>query len=183
MKNLNKNTIYIALGTLVLGLLLGWFFFGGTPESKTSEKSETPKKTGRKWTTYPTRFGGGTYKVDATDMLNIYVKVKVSLVPAGSGTWDDVKKIKSLEDAIEKHASRKGFVLNLEFVNPNNDPTFVADAGTVTVNANPKWPDATNWGRSARTCAHELYHILNFPFDRYNYIEAHATNMKMNISC
>jgi len=37
MKNLNKNTIYIALGTLVLGLLLGWFFFGGTPENKTSE--------------------------------------------------------------------------------------------------------------------------------------------------
>lgn len=37
MKNLNKNTIYIALGTLVLGLLLGWFFFGGTPEKKASE--------------------------------------------------------------------------------------------------------------------------------------------------
>lgn len=37
MKNLNKNTIYIALGTLVLGLLLGWFFFGGTPENQTSE--------------------------------------------------------------------------------------------------------------------------------------------------
>lgn len=37
MKNLNKNTIYIALGTLALGLLLGWFFFGGTPEHKTSE--------------------------------------------------------------------------------------------------------------------------------------------------
>ncbi|WP_306639763.1 efflux RND transporter periplasmic adaptor subunit [Sanyastnella coralliicola] len=37
MKNLNKNTIYIALGTLVLGLLLGWFFFGGTPENKASE--------------------------------------------------------------------------------------------------------------------------------------------------
>lgn len=37
MKNLNKNTIYIASGTLVLGLLLGWFFFGGTPENQTSE--------------------------------------------------------------------------------------------------------------------------------------------------
>jgi len=37
MKNLNKNTIYIALGTLVIGFLLGGFFFGGASEIKTTE--------------------------------------------------------------------------------------------------------------------------------------------------
>jgi hypothetical protein len=148
------------------------------PEAKPAK----PKAPGRSWTTYPTRFGGGSYKVDATDPLNIFVKVKVNLVPAGSGTWDDVKKIKSLEDAIEKHASRKGFTLNLEFVNPENRADFVADAETVTINANPRWPNATNWGGNARTCAHELFHVLNFTEDRYNYIESHSTNRKMVIA-
>lgn len=152
------------------------------PESAPAGKPAEAKKPGRTWTTYPTRFGGGSYKADATDPLNILVKVKVNLVPGGAGTWDDVKNTKSLEDAIEKHASRKGFRLNLEFVNPENKPDFVADAETVTINANPKWPNATNWGGDARTCAHELFHVLNFPEDRYNYIESHSTNKKMAVS-
>ncbi|MCB0397348.1 MAG: efflux RND transporter periplasmic adaptor subunit [Flavobacteriales bacterium] len=33
MKNLNRKTVYIALGTLITGFFLGWGFFGGTPES------------------------------------------------------------------------------------------------------------------------------------------------------
>lgn len=37
MKNLNKNTLFTALGTLVIGFLLGWFFFSGTSENKTAE--------------------------------------------------------------------------------------------------------------------------------------------------
>lgn len=148
---------------------------------KPDKKPDAPKKSERHWTIYPTRFGGGSYKVDATDMTNIFVKVKVNLVPRGEGTWDDVKSIKKLEDAIEKHASRKGFTLNLEFVNPENKADFVADAETVTIGANPKWPTATSWGSDAETCAHELFHVLNFPLDRYNYIESHAGNKKMLI--
>gem|GEM_PF-6393159 len=163
------------------------------PETAPAAKPDAPadskpapkpaaKKPARNWTTYSTRFGGGIYKVDATDPLNIYTKVKVNLVPGGDGTWDDVKSIKKLEDQIEKHASRKGFVLNLEFVNPDNKPDFVADAETVTINANPRWPNATNWGGDALTCAHELYHVLNFELDRYNYIEAHSKNPKMAVA-
>lgn len=150
--------------------------------NKPDAKPAAPKKTARNWSTYPTRFGGGSYKVDATDQANIYVKVKVNLIPGGDGTWDDVKNIKKLEDQIEKHASRKGFTLNLEFVNPDNKPDFVADGETVTIHANPRWPNATNWGGDARGCAHELYHVLNFPLDRYNYIESHSRNEKMRVA-
>jgi Domain of unknown function (DUF4157) len=150
-------------------------------EGKAPPPPPPPKKGARNWTTYPTRFGGGIYKVDATDLANIYVKVKINLVPRQSGTWDDVKKIKSLEDGIEKHASRRGFVLNVEFVNPTNDPDFKKDDETVEIFANPRWPNARNWGGDARTCAHELYHVLNFPLDRYNYIEHHSKNEQMMI--
>ncbi|MCP4341223.1 MAG: DUF4157 domain-containing protein [Desulfobulbaceae bacterium] len=152
------------------------------PKKKPGAKPTAPKKTGRTWSTYPTRFGNGKYKVDATDPANIFVKVKVNLVPKDQGTWNDVKNIKKLEDAIEKHASRKGFILNLVFVNPSNNPTFRADPETVTIYANPKWPNATNWGGNARTNAHELFHVLNFPLDRYNYIESHAANKMMAIA-
>lgn len=152
------------------------------PAAGVEKKPDTPKKPGRTWAVYPTRFGGGSYKVDATDPANIFAKVKVNLVPGGDGTWEDVKNIKKLEDRIEKHASRKGFTLNLEFVNPDNKPDFVADAETVKINANPRWPNATNWGGNALACAHELFHVLNFPLDRYNYIESHTTNQKMAVS-
>ena len=152
------------------------------PESKLPAKPAAKKKPTRNWTDYPTRFGGGLYKVDATDPANIFIKVKVNLVPGGDGTWDDVRNIKKLEDQIEKHASRKGFTLNLIFVNEDNKPDFVPDDETVKINANPRWPNATNWGGDARTCAHELYHVLNFPQDRYNYIESHASNEKMMVA-
>lgn len=151
------------------------------PPVEPGKEPPPPRKGARNWTTYPTRFGNGKYKVDATDLANIYVKVKINLVPKGEGTWDDVKKIKSLEDAIEKHASRKGFVLNLEFVNPANDSAFVKDEETAEIGANPKWPTATSWGGNARTNAHELYHVLNFKLDRYDYIEKHAKNPDMII--
>jgi hypothetical protein len=151
------------------------------PPVEAGKEPPPPKKGARDWKTHPTRFGGGIYKVDARDLANIYVKVKINLVPRQSGTWEDVKKIKSLEDGIEKHASRRGFVVNVEFVNPTNDEHFVKDDETVEIFANPRWPNATNWGGNARTCAHELYHVLNFPLDRYNYIEHHAKNEQMMI--
>lgn len=37
MKNLNKITIYTGLATLVIGFLLGWIFFSGTSESKSTD--------------------------------------------------------------------------------------------------------------------------------------------------
>ena len=35
MNKIDKKTIYIGLGFLVAGLLLGWLFFGGSPEGET----------------------------------------------------------------------------------------------------------------------------------------------------
>ena len=142
-----------------------------------------PKKPLRDWVEYPGKFGGGRYKVDARDPTNIFVKVKILLKPIGVGTYEDVDRIKGLEDKIEKHASRKGFTMNIEFVNPDNDPDFKPEAGTFTVDVNPNtWTVASNWaGGDAWTYAHELYHMLNFPIDRYNYIEAHASNKSMAI--
>lgn len=37
MKSINKTTIYIAIGTLAFGLLLGWVLFNGSPNSEVSE--------------------------------------------------------------------------------------------------------------------------------------------------
>jgi len=42
MKNINKNTIYIAAATLVVGLLIGWFIFGGQKNAaKDQDKHST----------------------------------------------------------------------------------------------------------------------------------------------
>jgi Cu(I)/Ag(I) efflux system membrane fusion protein len=41
MKTLNKNTIIIAAGTLLLGLLLGWLIFGRTNEYQTDEHNHS----------------------------------------------------------------------------------------------------------------------------------------------
>ena len=155
------------------------------PDAAPDKKPDQPKpkKPARNWTEYPGKFGGGIYKVDATDMTNIFVKVKISMKPTGAGTWGDVDRIRGLEDAIEKHASRKGFTMNIEFVNPDNKDDFVPEPGTFKVDVDPNtWTVASNWaGGEARTYAHELYHMLNFPIDRYNYIEDHARNKQMLI--
>ncbi|MEZ4773791.1 MAG: efflux RND transporter periplasmic adaptor subunit [Bacteroidia bacterium] len=46
MKNINKNTAYIALGTLTIGLFLGWMMFGGSSnEQVTENKHENSKNT------------------------------------------------------------------------------------------------------------------------------------------
>ena len=46
MKNINKNTVYIALGTLTIGLFLGWMMFGGSSnEQVTENKHENSKNT------------------------------------------------------------------------------------------------------------------------------------------
>lgn len=41
MKNVNKTTLFIAFSTLVLGLILGWFFFGNSTTNKVEEHDHT----------------------------------------------------------------------------------------------------------------------------------------------
>lgn len=137
----------------------------------------------RNWTEIAGVSGGGIYYVDKTDLTNILVKVKVLLTPIGSGTYDDVNKIKRMEDSIEKHASRKGFTMNIEFVNPDNDPAFRPSADTFSFNVDPNgWPDSGNWsGGDPTLYAHELYHALALPMDRYSYIEVHAKNPSLSV--
>lgn len=38
MKNVNKTTIYIALGTLVIGILIGWLFFSDTTKERVTDE-------------------------------------------------------------------------------------------------------------------------------------------------
>lgn len=46
MKSINKNTVYIALGTLIFGLFLGWMIFGdSSKEAVAEEKNEQAKNT------------------------------------------------------------------------------------------------------------------------------------------
>tara|TARA_R110002050_G_scaffold287312_5_gene438456 strand:- start:352 stop:2133 length:1782 start_codon:yes stop_codon:yes gene_type:complete len=46
MKNINKNTLYIALGTLVTGILIGWFFFSNpSTETVVDEHKEHTENT------------------------------------------------------------------------------------------------------------------------------------------
>ncbi|NCT16440.1 MAG: efflux RND transporter periplasmic adaptor subunit, partial [Flavobacteriales bacterium] len=51
MKNINKNTIYIAAATLVIGLLIGWFIFGGQKNAPKDEHKHTTEIAGETiWT-------------------------------------------------------------------------------------------------------------------------------------
>jgi hypothetical protein len=120
------------------------------------------------------KFGGGSYEVDRRDAKNIVVRAKVFLHASGTGTAADVASIKSMEDAIEKAASRPGFIVDIIFVN-------AADADTFTADVDPsKWETATNWsGGDPTGFAHELFHMFAYELDRYNYIESHARNSSM----
>ncbi len=149
-----------------------------TPEAKKNldleEKASSNAK--RKWTSIKGKFGGGTYYVDANDKKNIVVKAKVHLKPEGKGKATDVANIKSMEDAIEKHASTKGFLVDITFVDTPDAETFVAKVDT------GEWEVATNWsGGDPKGFAHELIHMFAFEIDRYNYIDSHATNESMVI--
>lgn len=128
----------------------------------------------RKYVKIKGKFGGGTYEVDNRDPKNIVVRAKVFLKATGSGTAADVANIKSMEDAIEKAASRPGFIVDISFVN-------VPDADTFTAEVDPsQWEVATNWsGGDPTGFAHELLHMFAFELDRYDYIQSHARNASM----
>jgi hypothetical protein len=128
----------------------------------------------RKYVKIKGKFGGGTYEVDNRDPKNIVVRAKVFLKATGSGTAADVANIKSMEDAIEKAASRPGFIVDISFVN-------APDADTFTAEVDPsKWEVATNWsGGDPTGFAHELLHMFAYELDRYDYIQSHARNSSM----
>lgn len=135
--------------------------------------SKDPKRT---WVKIPGKFGGGKYEVDRTNPKNIVVRAKIFLKPAGTGVKADVDNVKAMEDGIEKAASAKGFIVDIEFV-------AAAGGDAFEVEVNPgEWETATNWsGGAPLGFAHELFHLMYYEIDRYNYIDAHATNQSMMI--
>ena len=135
--------------------------------------SRDPK---RAWTPIKGKFGGGTYYVDRRSATDIHVKADIYLHRAGTGTAAVVTQIKGMEDAIEKAASTKGYIVDIRFVASKD-----ADAFDVEVDPS-KWEVATNWsGGDPLGFAHELHHLFAFELDRYNYIASHATNDSMQI--
>ena len=114
-----------------------------------------------------------TFQIDARDVTNIAVQVKVKPVAKGKGTVDDVNHVKQLQDLIEKKASTLGYNVDLDFVDTSGPDVF-------EVGVDPSdWPTSGNWVK-AEALAHELHHLLNLD-DLYDYIEAHAGNKLMKI--
>ncbi|SDP92455.1 protein of unknown function [Mucilaginibacter sp. OK268] len=120
------------------------------------------------------KWGGGAYYIDRRSPTDIVIKAEVMLTPTGTGTMDEVNKIKQMKDGIEKAASTKGYIVSLTFVDVAGPDTFKAGV-------NPeKWEDATNWsGGAPKGFAHELHHMMAYEVDRYNYIDYQARNDNM----
>lgn len=117
---------------------------------------------------------GKYYYVDARDPNNIVVRVRLRLIGLGQSTPDDIRKMRSLEDAIERVAQQRGYVVDVVFVQRDGPDVFTihSDVGA--------WPTSGNIVGNARTLAHEIHHLLNLP-DRYDYIESHAQNRSIAI--
>lgn len=138
------------------------------------EKSAAAK--GKKgWQSRKGEDGRTTYRVHAGDLGDIVVQMRVRLYPKGTGTNDDVKKTKSLEDAIERAAESRGYTLDIVFVDHAAPNVF-------GIGVDPgEWTNSDNWTGNPKTIAHEAQHVLGLE-DRYNYIEAHANNSQMVFS-
>ncbi|SEB20084.1 DUF4157 domain-containing protein [Variovorax sp. YR216] len=115
---------------------------------------------------------GKKYKVDRSDPKNIRVRIKVKL----NGVPDEVSKIKSLEDAIERSISMttKGYYVDIVFVNTTGPDVFEFTVKFC------EWPNSGNWASSPVTLSHEVHHALGLA-DRYDYIEAHAGRSSMRL--
>src|SRR3546814_3276122 len=91
-------------------------------------------------TAYEMRISDWSSDVCSSDLA------KVHLRKAGTGTDADVAQIKSMEDAIEKAASRPGFTVDISFVD-------VADADTFTADVDPsKWEAIGRAAGRERVC-------------------------------
>ena len=146
------------------------------PQANAKEKLEESVAAGGTFVSKPGKFGGGNYFVDSRDPNNIIVKAKILLTKKGGGTDKDVESIKSMKDAIEKHASTIGYIVSIDFVDVADKDTFKVNVDTDTYEV------ATNWsGGDPKGFAHELHHMLAFPLDRYDYT-GHATNQSMEVS-
>jgi hypothetical protein len=135
----------------------------------------------RRWTTLT---GGAdatdkakTFRVDRSDLRNIVVQVKVHL----RGTSAATKAVEFVEDAIEKFAGVPGYSIDLVFVHPKTNPDSNDQRDVFEVNATTEgWTNRVTWGADATALTHELHHLLGLD-DRYDYIEAHATNASMTV--
>ena len=128
----------------------------------------------RVWTTRKGE-GGKKFKVDARDVNNIFVYAKVRPQKRGKGTDVDVDRLISMQDAIEKYASTAGYTVDLDFVRKGGNDVFTVGVDT------SEWTTSGNWVGEPMGFAHELHHLLGLD-DRYDYIEAHATNVDMVMS-
>jgi hypothetical protein len=124
----------------------------------------------RKWTRR-TGADGKTYRVDATRLDAIVVKVKVKLTFVHCEYMK--QKIPLLEDAIEKAASARGYDVDLTFSKRSGPDVFEVEVDDRV------WPNQANWADGAEVLAHELCHVLGLD-DRYDRIEAHADNRNMS---
>jgi hypothetical protein len=146
---------------------------GAVKEDTTQVEEKIAGHPDRRWTPRVGQ-GGKLFYVDARDVNNIVVLIQVRLKAAGSGTVDDVKGIKALEDGIEKSAAARGYTVEIVFVERSGPDVFEADVDTA------QWTTSGNWVGDVRTMAHEAHHLLGLE-DRYNYIESHADNKGMKI--
>lgn len=91
-----------------------------------------------------------------------------------NGKDDEVKKIKRLEDAIERGSHTKGYTLDIEFVDKSGPDVF--EFSVIFC----QWANSGNWASSPTDLSHEVHHALGLG-DRYDYIESHASNDQMNV--
>ncbi len=145
-----------------------------TPEGKSQEGLEESASAGRKLDPLTGR-GGKTYEVNNKDPNNIVVRIKIHLSPKGGGTPDDVLQVRKLEDATEKAASTRGYLVDIVFVDVSGPDVF-------EVGVDPgAWRDSGNFkADNASGNAHEVHHLLGLD-DRYNYILSHAANENMSV--
>lgn len=145
------------------------------PKDLNVEESASKAVPAGAWKKIKGKFGGGSYEVDNRDPKNIVIRAKIFLKATGTGTVVDVDSVKKMEDGIEKAASVKGFLVDLDFVNAPGGDAF-------EIEVNPgEWEVATNWsGGDPLGFAHELFHLMFYEIDRYDYFDQ-ATNRSMKI--
>jgi len=115
--------------------------------------------------------GGTLFRIDARDPRNVVVKIKIQLI----GEPQLIAKIKEFEDSIEKRASIRGYVLDVEFVDKGGPDVFSVKSSS------GEWPTAANLAGGSNLLAHEIHHLLGLS-DRYDYIDSHANNRDMAVN-